>query len=208
MLQERLRIMDSSKRSFTSLGRSVAIAAVLLWSVGTVQAAPITFTAVLGPEMSGATGTGFVTVVYDGTVKTLSIDATFSGLSGDTNVAHIHCCTAVPGAGTIGVAVTPVTLLGFPVGVKAGTYSNLFDLTLAGTYTAGFVTNPGGGTVGGAEAALLAGMNAGTAYFNIHSLPMFPGGEIRGFLQPVPEPASLLMLGTALTALAVRRRRP
>ena len=38
--------------------------------------------------------------------------ASFSGLSGTTTVAHIHCCTASPGTGTIGVAVTPVTLPG------------------------------------------------------------------------------------------------
>lgn len=30
----------------------------------------------------------------------------------------------------------------------------------------------------------------------------FPGGEIRGQLQVVPEPASLLLLGTSLLALA------
>jgi hypothetical protein len=38
-----------------------------------------------------------------------------------------------------------------------------------------------GGTTAGAEAALLAGLEAGQAYLNIHTT-MFPGGEIRGFL--------------------------
>lgn len=204
MSHVRFRIV---KKRLISLGRAVAIAALVLWSPGTAQAAPITFTAALGPEAVGATGSGFVTVVYDGTAKTLSIDATFLGLSGITTVAHIHCCTAVPGTGTVGVAVTPGTLPGFPVGLSAGSYttSPLLDLSSTATYTGSFLT-AGGGTAAGAEARLLAGMYAGTAYFNIHS-STFGGGEIRGFLQEVPEPVSLLLFGTALTALAVRRRR-
>ena len=38
-----------------------------------------------------------------------------------------------------------------------------------------------GGTAASAAKALLAGIQAGQAYLNIHSM-MFPGGEIRGFL--------------------------
>jgi hypothetical protein len=39
-------------------------------------------------------------------------------------------------------------------------------------------------------------MAAGEAYLNIHTT-VNPGGEIRGFLQAVPEPSSLALAGTA-----------
>ena len=162
-------------------------AAVSMFSVSPVRADIITYSASLSPEVTGATGTGFVQVAIDTTAHSLSLDTTWSGLSAGTTVAHIHCCIAPPG--TVGVAVTPNTLPGFPVGLTSGQYSTIppIDLTLASSYTAAFVTTFGGGTIPGAEAALLAGLNGGTAYFNIHSTA-FPNGEIRGFLAVVPGP--------------------
>jgi hypothetical protein len=49
-------------------------------------------------------------------------------------------------------------------------------------------------------------MLAGRAYFNIHT-SFAPGGEIRGFLAPVPEPAVLSLLGVGICAISLRRRR-
>jgi hypothetical protein len=194
-------------RRLATITPALVMAGVVL-SASPAQAAVIRFVSDLGPEAVGATGSGFVEVLYDDVAKTLAINSTFSGLTGTTTVAHIHCCTAVAGTGTIGVAVTPGTLPGFPVGVQAAVYASpLLDLTNPATYTGGatgFLTRSGG-TPALAEAALVQGMYAGTAYFNVHST-RFPGGEIRGFLA-VPEPATMLLFGTALAGLAIRRRR-
>lgn len=183
----------------------MALTASVLLGVGQVQAAPIVFTTNLAPEVAGSSGTGFATVVFDSTAHTLEVEASFSDLTGTTTVAHIHCCVDPPG--TVGVATYPGTFPGFPMGVTSGVYvSPTIDLTLASSYTAGFLNNFGGGTVAGAEAALLAGLLDGKAYFNIHT-SFAPGGEIRGFLAPVPEPAALLLLAAGFGAAAARRRR-
>lgn len=182
---------------------TTAIALALLCGLtAAADAATIKFSTTLGPEAAGATGSGYAKVRWDTDLLKLDITTEFSGLTGTTTVAHIHCCTATPGAGTVGVALTPGTLPAFPVGVTGSFYQTSLDLSLPTTFTTTFTNNFGGGTVTGAQAALLQGLMDGQAYFNVHTTA-FPGGEIRGFM--VPEPV-LLLLGAGLTGAVARHR--
>lgn len=172
---------------------------------------------VLGPGMDGASepqnspGTGYGTVLYDDVAHTLKLDVTFSGLANDVGTgvtaSHIHAGTALPFQGTAGVATTTPTFAGFPSAVFAGEYHNTLDLTLASSWNPTYVTN-NGGTTASAEATFVSMLASGRSYWNIHS-QKFGGGEIRGFLQLVPEPASATLVAfglLGLTATARRRR--
>ena len=149
-------------------------------------------------------GTGTASVIYDDTAHTLFIDLVFSGLVGTTTASHIHAATATPGAGTAGVATTTPTFAGFPLGVTSGSYVNTLNLTLASSYNPAYIT-ANGGTTATAEAALAAAIASGRAYLNVHS-SVFGGGEIRGFLVPVPEPGTFALLGLGGLSLAVLAR--
>jgi hypothetical protein len=187
-------------RSFA--GVAVSVAAMLV--AAPASAATFLFASPLSPEASGATGSGNAQVVYDDAAHTLAVKTDWTGLSGATTVAHIHCCVASPG--TAGVAVTPGTFPGFPTGLSAGSYFTLLDLTQTGTYTGGFL---GAGTTADAEAKLIKGFYDQQAYLNIHT-STFGSGEIRGFLTAVvPEPQAwtLMIAGFGVIAAAMRRQR-
>jgi CHRD domain/PEP-CTERM motif len=151
-------------------------------------------------------GKGEAVVTYDSVLHTLSVSATWADLLAGTTVAHIHCCTTIPLDETqnVGVATQTPSFAGFPVGVTSGTYSNTFDLTLDTSWNPNFIIASGG--IAAAEARLAQAFEDGTSYLNIHS-SLFPAGEIRGFLLPEPGALSILGIGLAAVAAAVRKRR-
>ncbi len=190
---------------------SLGIALAFVLSAPASQAMPITFVANLVGSLevppTGSPATGHATVIIDPAANTMQVDVSFSGLEAPTTASHIHCCLLSPfeTGVSVGVATTVPFFPGFPIGVTSGTYSHDFDLLDAASYNPAFVTLEGG-TVAQAEAALIAGIEAGKSYLNIHTQE-FPTGEIRGFLVAAPEPAGLVVLASAFIGFGLARRR-
>jgi hypothetical protein len=189
----------------TRCTRSLLLAAALAIPAG---AHAQTWSATLGEEFgNGSTGTGTATFVLSSTdIFTISVN--FANMLGATTASHIHCCTAVPFAGTAGVATTTPSFVGFPLGVTAGSFDQTYNTLLASTWNPAFITANGGSPLS-AETVFLAGLIAGQTYFNIHTTA-FGAGEIRSFLtvtQLIPEPGTLALLALGLVAAAIPGRR-
>lgn len=157
-------------------------------------------------------GTGFGTAVFNPATNLLTVNLSFSGLVGTTTDSHIHCCfgepTDAPPGTTAGVAVG-FTPHGFPLGVTSGNFNASFDLLNATNYTSTEIAESGGAVIQARDRLLAAmdpGATTGGAYFNIHTT-FRGGGEIRGNISLVPEPASLALLLCGAFAVCLAQTR-
>ncbi len=136
------------------------------------------------PRVTPAIGSSQATLEND--LITLDVLEIFSGLTVPASAAHFHCCAP---AGTNAAVVLPFT--GFP-SATSGTYTHSFNLSTD--------------LIGITPSAFIAALESNLVYANIHT-STFPGGEIRGQLAAVPEPATLALLGIGLAGLGFSRRR-
>jgi len=129
-------------------------------------------------------GTGVInTLSYDdsvGSFGTLTLNISYSGLSGASTASHIH---GLAGSGTnAGV-------------IFALAHSSANSGTISGSWAVNSSAN-------------LTGLFGGQTYVNLHSTG-FPGGEVRGQLVAVPEPSTYALIGlgvAGLVALRLRRK--
>lgn len=160
--------------------KKILAAALLMLGMGSVaNAAVFNLTATIDGLQSGtgSSATGFATMSYDDVTGLFDWNIQWTPLEGIITVAHFHG-PAAPGINA-GVQVDWLSISG-------NTSPSIGSTTI--------------------DAAQGADLLAGLWYINIHS-SLFPGGEIRGQVQPIPLPAAVWFMLSGLGVLGALRRR-
>ena len=174
-------------------------------SAATVFTANLTGSQEVPPNASSATGFG--TFILNDAMTALTYNITVSGIdftgtqtanpNDNLSAAHIHA----PGAPGV-IAGVVFGFFGAPFNETNPNDRVLtpFASGVGGTVSGVWNAGEGNGTT---LTAQLANLLAGNAYVNFHTLPNFPGGEIRGQLSETPLPAALSLFATGLGALGL-----
>src|SRR5438445_6904157 len=171
--------------------KTLAFLAAIVTSLAVAQAQNFTVT-MDGAQDGGGTrmGSGSGTLTLNTTLDTLTFNnINFGGLSAPSTAGHIH------GPGASGVSVGVLYPLGgtfFTLGYTYGSINGTLQL----------VAPTGGYDL----PTQISQLDSGLWYINIHD-SVFPGGEIRGQILPVPEPSALPLLGIGVCGLWLLMRR-
>ena len=206
------------KRTVWAVAARLAAATVMLAASAGSAMADWTWVSTFGPQVAGATGTGNATVFFNETAKTIRVQFSYAGLTGNVTNGHIHAASsATP---YTFANPNPAVALGFGIGNGApgwssstpgpsGSFDRTFDVSAISfsppappTWSNGFKTAHAALTIDQLNAKFVEYMNTGKAYINIHTT-LNPNGEIGGFFTVVtPEPGhwALLAGGFAITA--------
>lgn len=169
--------------------KRIALALALTGVVLPASAAMWTFNDVLSwnqevPPAAGSQATGIATGTYDDVTNVLTITTlSVSNLLGTFSASHIH---QAPFGVNGGIIVNLPAFGSWSAVAPNMTYTQTSPIVLTAAQETAFL--------------------AGGTYINVHT-NRFPGGEVRGQLNPVPEPATMAAMGLGLAALAARKRR-
>jgi hypothetical protein len=173
---------------------SILAICVALLSTTAANAEPVELLTILTPGQEVPTPTiptginpaGIAVLTFDPAYNTLSVFAGWVDLSGEAMAAHLHVAPpGVAGPILVGLFTTP----------RPATDLFFTELTLTTTQATG----------------LIEALRNGTLYINIHTALNRPG-EIRGNfgrvdIEAIPEPATMVLLGTGLVSIGFGMRK-